>query len=117
MPSKIVLVADDWPEICQLIAEVVRREGFRVLTAANGAEVLAMALSEIPDVILMDLQMPIIHGCELVRRIRSISHIPIVIISADCIERGAEALADGCNECLQKPVDIGVIREILKRYL
>lgn len=119
MPPKTVLVADDEPEIRDLFAEVVRREGHRVLTASTGAEVLALANRELPDLILMDLRMPKMDGNEVLCRVRSspaLRRIPIVIISADCAGTlGEEARAAGCNECLEKPVEISDIRTILAR--
>ena len=107
MPDKKVLVADDEIHIVQVVAIKLRNNGFEVVTAENGAEALELALSEKPDVLVTDFQMPVMTGLELVENLRNnpdTADIPVVMLTA----RGF-AIDDEKKEqlrisaCLSKP--------------
>ena len=81
--SKILLVEDD-EMICDMLSRHLQRRDYKVIVATNGDESLSMAESEQPDVILMDMNMPIMDGLEATRLIKknpATAHIPIVILS------------------------------------
>jgi CheY-like chemotaxis protein len=83
--------------------------GFEFLTAADGAAGYTKAKTELPDVILMDLDLPVIDGWEVARRLKhelSTRHIPIIALTAHAMAGYREqALAAGCDEFDTKPVD------------
>lgn len=84
-----ILIIDDDQEICRVVGNGLRREGYEVRTAANGAEGLAAAAEMTPDLILCDLDMPGLNGQEVVTALRrdgSLGEIPFIFLSA-CIER------------------------------
>ena len=118
---KTVLVVDDCQEILEMLIRAFRGWGFTVRPASNGAEAVEIAKSGSPDLIFMDLQMPVMSGYDATCRIRSNAstrHIPIIIFSSDCEGEMCEALrVAGCNECLQKPVDLAAIHDVVQRYL
>jgi DNA-binding response OmpR family regulator len=94
-----VLVVDDRAEIRELIALTLSAEGYRVRGAEDGMAALLSLMSESPDVILLDLNMPIMDGWEFARIYRTLSleQAPLVIMSATCDGRAAatELQADG----------------------
>jgi DNA-binding response OmpR family regulator len=81
-----LLVIDDDPMICQLLAEYLAPHGFTVLAAHNGPDGLCLALSPDTDVVLLDVMLPGIDGFEVLRRIRARSNVPVMMLTA----RGTE---------------------------
>jgi CheY-like chemotaxis protein len=102
-----ILVAEDEPDIRDLIAFTLRFAGHEVVTVGNGAEALESAPKELPDLILMDVRMPRMTGYEACLRIKAdpaVQHIPVVFLSA----KGQEAeirvgMEAGASEYLLKP--------------
>src|SRR5262245_27867495 len=97
------------------------RDDFEVLTAEDGEKGCAMALSERPDIILMDLEMPVVDGWEATRRLKGdpqTCDIPIIALSAHALAGEREkALAAGCNEFDTKPIEFDRLVAILRRIL
>jgi CheY-like chemotaxis protein len=95
--------------------------GFEVVTAEDGAKGCAMALSEHPDIILMDLEMPGVDGWEATRRLKTdpkTRDIPIIALSAHALAGSREkALAAGCDEFDTKPVEFERLVATLRRLL
>ncbi|HZV93943.1 MAG TPA: ATP-binding protein [Caldimonas sp.] len=113
-----VLCVEDNPVSLKLIEEVVgAREGIRLLTAANGRDGLAVARARLPDVILMDNNMPVMSGREAQRLLSAdprTANIPVIAISANAMTGAvAEGLAAGYFRYLTKPVDLGDLRRAL----
>ena len=106
---KRVLVVEDNADNLELIRLVLVRSGYEVLTASTGEEGVAMALSERPDFILMDINLPGIDGLEATRRIRASEangSIPIIAITSYAMRGDMEQiLAVGCNGYFEKPID------------
>ena len=103
----VVLIAEDQPELRQLYAEHLTMSGFDVIEAGNGAEAIDLSSSRMPDVILMDLSMPIVDGWEATKRLRAnarTAHIPVVALTAHDgageLERATQA---GCDWFVPKP--------------
>jgi CheY-like chemotaxis protein len=115
-----VLIVEDFDDTRELLKLLVRSHGCDTAEATNGREAVALATSEQPDLILMDLNLPILDGWEATRRIHlanTTSHIPIVAISAQCYGDWKErALDAGARECLEKPVNFATVDNLLKRY-
>jgi CheY-like chemotaxis protein len=105
-----VLVVEDNPLNLKLIKDVLEYQGFEVLTAASGEDGVVAALSDFPDLVLMDLQLPGIDGHEALLRIRAdprCSGIPIIAVTAFAMKVDAErAAAAGFDGYIAKPIDI-----------
>jgi len=107
--TKILLVEDNEMNRDMLTRRLERR-GYQVITALDGAEGLALAAAEAPDVILMDMSLPVIDGWEATRRLKSdpvTSLIPVIALTAHAMagdrERAAEA---GCDAYDTKPIEL-----------
>ncbi|SEC63109.1 Response regulator receiver domain-containing protein [Rhizobiales bacterium GAS191] len=106
---KILYVEDNDDNIFMLKNRLTRA-GFTVVVATDGAKGVAMAASEKPDVILMDLSLPVLDGWEATRRIKAASetrHIPVIALTAHAMSGDREkALAAGCDDFDTKPVEL-----------
>jgi CheY-like chemotaxis protein len=106
---KILYVEDNDDNIYMLRTRLTRA-GFTVVVATDGAQGVAMAASEQPALILMDLSLPVLDGWEATRRIKAAaetSRIPIIALSAHAMAGDAEkALAAGCDDFDTKPVEL-----------
>ena len=94
---------------------------YEILTATDGAEGLAMAERERPDLILMDLSLPVVDGWEATRRLKSnceLSSIPVIALTAHAMQGDEDkARACGCDDYLAKPIDEARLFEKLDRHL
>ncbi len=107
--TRILYVEDNDDNVYMLQMRFEMLEGFEFLVAEDGAMGVEKAAAELPDVILMDLDLPVIDGWEATRRIKSdeaTRHIPIIALTAHAMSGSREkALAAGCDEFDTKPVD------------
>jgi CheY-like chemotaxis protein len=119
--TKVLYVEDNDDNVFMLKMRLELLSDFEVLTAEDGEKGCAIAASEHPDIILMDLEMPVMDGWEATRRLKSnpqTRDIPIIALSAHALagER-KKALAAGCNEYDTKPIDfdrlVSTVRGIL----
>jgi len=109
-----VLVVDDDPIIVKLLSENLENNGYAVLSARNGEVGLTTALEKNPDIILLDLMMPVMDGLEMLAKLRKTSEIPVIIISAFGSSDKVEAARELGIECfMNKPFDLGVLVEVL----
>jgi CheY-like chemotaxis protein len=106
---KILYVEDD-DNCAYMLDNRLSRAGFTVIIATDGAQGVAIATSELPDLILMDLSVPILDGWEATRQIKAnpaTRHIPVVAITANVMVGDRDkAMAAGCDDFDTKPVDI-----------
>ena len=106
--TKILYVEDNDDNVYMLCGRL-RRAGFEVAVATDGEQGVAMAGSEAPDLILMDLSLPVLDGWEASRRLKDAADtrpIPIIALSAHAMEGDrAKAIAAGCDDYDTKPVD------------
>lgn len=100
---KILLIEDD-KSISRFITTSLEGNGYKVTTAQNGKEGLSLAASFCPDVILLDLGLPDIDGLQVLKQLRTWSHIPVIVISARSKEQEkVEALDMGADDYITKP--------------
>ena len=119
---KILYVEDNEDNIFMLKNRLTRA-GFTVIIATDGAQGVAMALSERPDLILMDLSLPVLDGWEATRQIKAApytKHIPVIALTAHAMAGDREkALAAGCDDYDTKPVELprllGKIKALAER--
>jgi CheY-like chemotaxis protein len=120
-PLRVLFAEDD--EINILSGKkLLEKSGFTVVTAMDGEDALKLLADQHFDLILMDIQMPVMDGMEATNRIRSsgasYANIPIIALTAYAMTGDKEKfLAAGMNDYIAKPVDIGVLREVIQRVL
>lgn len=101
--SKILIIEDD-PGISGFLKTTLCAAGYDAITTGNGKSALQLISSHCPDCILLDLGLPDLDGCEIIRNVRSWSQIPIIVISARSMEDDkAAALDDGADDYITKP--------------
>lgn len=112
-----LLVVEDNEDIRTPLARLLERGGYRVLTAADGAEGVRMAQLHVPRLILLDLAMPVLDGWEALRRLREnawTSWIPVVVMTAfDLSVR--ELRSAGAQGYLRKPFGVAAVEELVRR--
>lgn len=116
----VILIADDNKQISSILAEYSKKEGYTPFLAVNGKEALEQFIKHSPDVVLLDVMMPVIDGFEVCREIRKTSNVPIIMITA----RGEDfekimGLDIGADDYIVKPFSPGEvmarIRAVLRR--
>ena len=113
MNKPLILVVEDDTAVRNLITTTLKALDYRYLTAVNGESAVLEASSHNPDVILLDLGLPDIDGVEVIRRVRSWSNLPIIVISARSEDTDKiDALDAGADDYLTKPFSV---EELLAR--
>ena len=119
--TKVLYVEDNDDNVYMLKMRLELLDDFEVVTAEDGEKGCAMALAERPDIILMDLEMPLVDGWEATRRLKAdpqTRDIPIIALSAHALAGSREkALAAGCDEFDTKPVDFDRLVATIRRLL
>ena len=117
----LVLVVDDYQDAREMYAEYLEFSGFRTAEARNGAEALEKAFALTPDVILMDLSLPVMDGWEATRRLRADArtrNIPIVALTGHALSGHADGAKDaGCDAYVTKPCLPDALVQEVKRIL
>jgi CheY-like chemotaxis protein len=118
---KTILVAEDRDTSRELIRTLLEHSGYKVLEASNGGDAIDLARETNPDLVLLDLQMPIKDGFQVLRELRSEERFrstPIVALTASAMQGDKErALTDGFTAYLTKPLSLSTIRKELARLL
>jgi two-component system, cell cycle response regulator DivK len=116
-----VIVVDDCADIRELLRVVLEARGYHVLEAEDGRAAVELAKHKCPDLILMDLDMPVLDGLaatRLLRELAGLCDVPVIAVSAHTREtHRADAFAAGCNEYLTKPVDFAWLDHLLNSLL
>lgn len=121
LPKQCVLVVDDSPENIDLLSEVLR-DDYRVRVATSGEKALKIVYSdEPPDLILLDIMMPVMDGFEAIDRIRRMDRarkIPIIALTAKAMPEDRKKCLDaGANDYISKPVDTSILISMLQVWL
>lgn len=116
-----VLIAEDSQDTRIMLKRAFELKGYRVIEAADGNEALEAVRQDRPNLILVDLNMPVVDGLEAVKKIRKLEtpgeHVPIVAITAfDVYGMKEAALEIGCNIYLSKPLDMEELDRTLKGF-
>jgi DNA-binding response OmpR family regulator len=121
MPRKKILLVDDSNTILMMERMILTKGPYDLVTASDGAEAVEKALSERPDLILMDVVMPKLNGFDACRRIReeeTIGGTPIIMVTTrgevQNVETGFES---GCNDYITKPINAPELMAKLRNYL
>lgn len=117
---KKILVVEDVEFNRDLVVQLLE-DDYEIITAADGAEGLRLAERERPDLILMDLSLPIVDGWEATRRMKAdveLQHIPIIALSAHAMTGDEEkARQSGCDDYLSKPLDEDLLFAKIAKFL
>jgi CheY-like chemotaxis protein len=118
---KVLYIEDNDDDVYMLKMRLELLENFEVLTAADGEKGCEVAAAEQPDIILMDIEMPVVDGWEAARRLKSNSQtqdIPIIALSAHALAGEREkAIATGCEEFDTKPIEFDRLVATVRRVL
>ena len=105
-----LLIVDDEPANIELLARRLARRGFEVVSATSADEGIAKAVAEKPDVVLMDIKMPVVDGFEATRRLKAnvaTRAIPVIALTAHAMQEDRDqVIAAGADEYETKPVDL-----------
>lgn len=116
-----VLIVDDSPTETYKFREILEKNGFEIITADNGADGVAVARQELPDVVLMDVVMPGLNGFQATRQISKnaeTKHIPVIIVTTKDQETDKVwGRRQGATDYLTKPVDEKLLMETINRVL
>jgi two-component system KDP operon response regulator KdpE len=120
-PANVVLVIDDEPKIRRFLRAGFELHGFSVLEAENAADGLKAATFSAPDLIILDLALPDLHGTEVLERLRSWSNVPVIILSVESDEQEkVQLLRMGADDYVVKPFGIAELlarsEAALRRY-
>lgn len=119
-PAKVLLV-EDTEDNRFMMRRLLEMTGYMVVEARNGEEAVRVAQTELPDLILMDLSLPIIDGLaatKLIREIPALKKTPIVTVSAhDTQDFQSEALQAGSDGYITKPIDYTALEQLIVRLL
>jgi two-component system, cell cycle response regulator DivK len=119
--KKRILIAEDKATSRELLRTVLENQGYAVTEAADGEEALQKARTEVPDLILLDLQMPVRNGYEALTELRQdprFAGVPIVAVTASAMQGDREkALLAGFNGYLTKPLALSELRSEIRRLL
>ncbi len=120
MPKQILAVEDNLTNMI-LISRIVEAEGHELIEVDDGYTALRMLEGLEPDLILLDINIPGIHGLELARWLKAdirYKNIPLIAITANVLHGDRErCLKAGCDAYLPKPLDIGELRDLMRRML
>lgn len=118
--NKKVLIVEDYADSRGFLKSLVESYGYQVLEANDGEEAVKLAQYGHPDLILMDLALPIMDGLAATRVIRGLedgAKMPIIAISAFGESHYAQALEAGCNDLINKPFDFATLEPYFNKYL
>jgi CheY-like chemotaxis protein len=121
MPRSRILLVEDNEMNRDMLSRRLARRGFEVLIAEDGERGLALAGSERPDLILMDMSLPVVDGWEATRRLKAdaaTAAIPVIALTAHAMTSDRErALAAGCDDYDTKPVDLARLADKIAALL
>jgi two-component system, cell cycle response regulator DivK len=119
--SKRILVVEDQEDNRRILRDLLTNAGYEIIEAENGEEALAVAARERPDLILMDIQLPLLDGYEVTRRIKAdpaLRSIPIIAITSYALSGDeSKARAAGCDAYVTKPYSPRALLAKIREYV
>ena len=119
--SKCILVVEDQEDNRQIVRDLLTTTDYEVMEAENGEEALAAVAKQRPDLILMDIQLPVMDGYEATRRIKAdpaLSNIPVIAVTSYALSGDEEkARAAGCDDFVPKPFSPRQLLAKIRQYL
>ena len=119
--AKVILLVEDEPKNLTLLRDVLQVSGYKTIEATDGKQGVELAKSKKPDLILMDVQMPVMDGLEATRILKAdatTSNIPVLALTSYAMKGDKERILEaGCDGYLAKPIDIKELLKIVAEYL
>ncbi len=119
--TKRILVVEDTEDNRQILRDVLSDAGFDLIEAGDGEEGVRMAAKFLPDLVLMDIQLPVVDGYEATRRIKAdpaLRHIPIIAVTSYALAQDEKkALAVGCSGYVAKPFSPRALLAKIREFL
>lgn len=118
--NKTILIVEDYVDTRTMMRFILQSYGYDVVEATNGKEAVEVARELHPNLILMDMSMPIMDGLEatrLIRKLDGFSKIPIIAVTAYSSSYYRQALEAGCDDLINKPLDFTNLEPLLEQYL
>ncbi len=118
--KKKILIVEDYEDTRDFMRFLIEGYGYQVVEAADGIEAVDKVKQQHPDLILMDVSLPVVDGLTATRAIREFdfaAHIPIIAVTAFGKSYHKKAIEAGCNELIDKPVDFDALEPMLSHYL
>ena len=119
--TKRILVVEDHDDNLQILRDLLESTEYDMVEARDGEQALIAATRHSPDLILMDIQLPIMDGYEVTRRLKAdtaLKDIPIIVITSYALSGDEEkAFAAGCDAYVSKPYDPIALLETIRQYL
>lgn len=119
--AKKVLIVEDYEDTREFMKILLESYGYKVIEAADGIEAIDRVRQHHPDLILMDISLPVVDGLTATRAIREFDEqsrtVPIIAVTAFGKNYYKKAIEAGCNDLIDKPVDFDSLEPILKSYL
>ena len=121
MMSKKVLIVEDNELNMKLFHDLLDSQGYQILQTREGMQAMAMARQHMPDLILMDIQLPEISGLEVTKWLKDdeeLAHIPIIAVTAFAMKGDEERIRQGgCEAYISKPISVMHFLETVKKHL
>ena len=121
MEATTILYIEDNIDNRTLVRRVLQIEGYRVMEAESGFKAFEILRSEIPDLVLMDINLPDMDGYEITTRLKqmpSLARVPVIAMTANVMKGDREkTLAAGCDGYISKPIDIDTLPSQIARFL
>jgi CheY-like chemotaxis protein len=117
---KKVLIVEDYADVRKMMEIIVKRQGFAVIEAEDGYEAVEKVKQFHPDLILMDIAMPVMDGItatQIIRGLEDFGKIPIIALTAYGSDYYRKAINAGCDEVVNKPLEFRGIAPLLNHYL
>ncbi|MBM2824613.1 MAG: putative transcriptional response regulator protein [Dehalococcoidales bacterium] len=118
--DKLILIAEDEPKNAKLIGDLLRIKGYRVVEATDGKQAVELCRVMKPDMILMDIMMPVMNGLEATKAIRgdaTTGNVPIIALTSLAMKGDKELILEaGCNTYISKPIDIKEFLKTVAKY-
>jgi two-component system, cell cycle response regulator DivK len=118
--TKRILVVEDQEDNRRIVRDLLRHAGFEVIEVGDGEQALTATAAHRPDVILMDIQLPLLDGYEATRRIKAdqaLKHIPIIVVTSHALSGvEAKARAAGCDAYVGKPFSPKALLAKIREY-
>lgn len=118
--AKKVLLVEDYEDTRSFMKWLLETYGCQVIEAADGIEAVDRYKQQHPDLVLMDISLPVVDGLTATRAIREFDRkakVPIIAVTAFGKSYYGQAMEAGCNDLIDKPIDIDLLEPILNQYL
>jgi len=121
VPKKKILIIEDNVMNMKLFRDLLEAHGFSIIETDNGAAAVDMVREILPDLILMDIQLPEVSGLDIIREMKNaeeIRHIPVIAVTAFAMkDNEAEIIASGCEAYVAKPISIEPFMELVEKFV